>query len=262
MPVNCSALPRELADSMLFGHTRGAFTGADSERAGYFEAADEGTLFLDELGEMPLELQAKLLRVLEDGEVWRLGARQGIQVDVRLVAATNADLQERIRQGTFRQDLYFRVARFTITAPPLRERGQDVGLLADHFLRTLAAEMGREPPQLTHAARSALLGYGFPGNIRELRNVVERALLECRGGDIDVQHLYLLDGSPALPADGESPEAGQRLPTLEEAEKRHIQRALERCNWVIRGNQGAARILGVPESTLRGKVERLGISRP
>jgi DNA-binding NtrC family response regulator len=194
VPVNCAALPRELAESLFFGHAKGSFTGADDERIGYFEMAHEGTLFLDELGEMPLELQAKLLRVLEDGEVWRIGGKQGRTVDVRVLAATNADLQQQIAQGTFRQDLYYRLARFVVTAPPLRERREDIPLLAQHFLHLFAREMAREAPPLAPATLEALTAHSFPGNVRELKNVVERALIESGGGAIEVEHLHLRAG--------------------------------------------------------------------
>ncbi len=194
VPVNCAALPRELAESLFFGHAKGAFTGADDERIGYFEMAHGGTLFLDELGEMPVELQAKLLRVLEDSEVWRIGGEAGRTVDVRILAATNVDLQEKIGQGTFRQDLYYRLARFVVTAPPLRERREDIPLLAQHFLFLFAREMNREAPPLAPAVIEALTAHSFPGNVRELKNAVERALIESNGKAITVQHLHLATG--------------------------------------------------------------------
>jgi DNA-binding NtrC family response regulator len=259
VPVNCASMPRELAESLLFGHVKGAFTSADADRAGYFEMAHEGTLFLDELGEMPLELQAKLLRVLEDGQIWRVGARQGHQVDVRVVAATNADLQRRIQETAFRQDLYFRIARFTVTAPPLRQRREDIPLLTRHFLQILAAEMGREAPDLSPQTLAKLQDYPFPGNVRELKNVVERALLESRGGEVQLQHLHLIGAD--LPAATTTPSTDE-LVTLEENERRHIQRVLEATGWRVRGPDGAARILGIPESTLRGRLGKLGIQRP
>jgi len=259
VPVNCASMPRELAESLLFGHVKGAFTGADADRPGYFEMAHEGTLFLDELGEMPLKLQAVLLRVLEDGQIRRVGAPQGRQVDVRVVAATNADLQRRIQETTFRQDLYFRIARFTVTAPPLRQRREDIPLLARHFLQILAAEMGREVSGLSPQALAKLQDYPFPGNVRELKNVVERALLESRGGEVLPHHLHLMGADLSSET---TPPAADELVTLEENERRHIQKVLEATGWLVRGPDGAARILGIPESTLRGRLGKLGIQRP
>jgi DNA-binding NtrC family response regulator len=181
VPVNCAAIPAALVESALFGHVKGAFTGADTDRAGYFELAHEGTLFLDEIGDMPLELQGKLLRVLEDRQLWRVGAKESKTVEVRVLAATNADLQQRIKTGVFRQDLYFRLARFTVEAPPLRERREDIPLLAGHFLKLFAGEMGREAPQLSATALELLSAYRFPGNVRELKNIIERTLIESSG---------------------------------------------------------------------------------
>ena len=207
VPVNCAALPRELAESLFFGHTKGAFTGADADRVGYFEMAHEGTLFLDEIGEMPLELQAKLLRVLEDGEVWRIGQQQGRRVNVRVLAATNVDLQKQIRNGAFRQDLYFRLARFTVEVPPLRRRREDIPLLAQHFLHLFAGEMNREAPALEADVLERFVAYDFPGNVRELKNIIERALLESGGGVILPHHLHFVpsatdaESAPALAAE-------------------------------------------------------------
>jgi DNA-binding NtrC family response regulator len=253
IPVNCAALPQELADSMFFGHRKGAFTGAGADTQGYFEMAHEGTLFLDELGELPIPLQAKLLRVLEDGEVWRLGDRKPRAVDVRLVAATNADLAERIGSGSFRQDLYFRVARFRLEVPPLRHRLGDIALLARHFLDLFAAEMGREAVAIDPRALAVLESYSFPGNVRELKNIIERAVIQSRGGAILPVHLQLLAGVAPVPFDED------QLETHEANEKRHITQVLQATDWVVRGSQGAARTLDLPESTLRGKIKKLGI---
>ena len=253
VPVNCASIPRELAESLLFGHLKGAFTGADAERAGYFEMAHEGTLFLDELGEMPLELQPKLLRILEDGLVWRVGAREGRKVDVRAVAATNVDLQRRIQEERFRSDLYFRIARFTVTAPPLRERREDIPLLAQHFLQLTAAEMSIEVPELTPPAVAGLMRYSFPGNVRELMNIVRRALIESRGDDVEPRHLHFEEEGVGA--------ASAPLHTLEEHERQYIQSVLEQTSWVIRGEQGAAAILGMNPSTLYSRMKKLGIER-
>ena len=241
IPINCAALPAELAESLLFGHVRGAFTGAGADRCGHFEAADGGALFLDEVGDMPSALQAKLLRVLEDGEVWRVGASQGKAVNVRVLGATNADLQQRIEAGTFRQDLYFRLARFTVVAPPLRERREDIPILAQHFLSQLALEMGREAPEPTAAAQAALQSYDYPGNVRELRNIVERALIESRGGDVGVEHLHFQMSAGLT---GASVPTGSRdaVPVnLEEAERWLMRRAIDLAEGNI---SEAARLMG------------------
>ncbi len=253
VPVNCASIPHELAESLLFGHLKGAFTGANADRVGYFEMAHEGTLFLDELGEMPLELQPKLLRVLEDSLVWRLGAREGRSVDVRAVAATNVDLQRRIQEARFRSDLYFRIAHFTVTIAPLRDRDrrQDIPLLAQHFLELSAAEMGHETPELSPQAVASLMGYSFPGNVRELMNIIRRALIESRGADVEPRHLHFEE-------DGGVP-ASQPLHTLEEHERQYIQLVLEQADWVIRGDRGAAAILGMKPSTLYSRMKKLGI---
>ena len=251
VPVNCAALPRELAESLLFGHSKGAFTGADSDKVGYFEMADQGTLFLDELGEMPLELQAKLLRVLEDGEVQRIGEKKGRKVDVRVVAATNVEMQEHIREGGFRQDLYFRLARFTVTAPPLRDRREDIPLLADHFLRLFAEEMGREVPVFSVEALALLQGYHFLGNVRELKNIVERALIESMGGQIRPEHLHLLGPEKPTGASGQAaPALPAELPLdLELAERMVIKKAIAACDGNI---SEAARLL----KTHRNRIYR------
>ena len=205
VPVNCSAIPSELAESTLFGHVRGAFTGATQNRKGCFELADGGTLFLDEIGDMPLELQVKLLRVLEDGRFTPVGGTDEKHVSVRILTATNANLQTKIASGTFREDLYFRLARFTVNVPPLRERKEDIPLLTAHFLKMFAAEMGIEPPVLTLDALSALEAYQFPGNVRELKNIIEHALILSRGSDIQPEHLHFIDISHFSPTTHMSP---------------------------------------------------------
>ena len=255
VPVNCASIPRELAESLLFGHLKGAFTGADSDRVGYFEMAHEGTLFLDELGEMPVELQPKLLRVLEDGLVWRVGAREGRKVDVRAVAATNVDLQRRIQEERFRADLYFRIARFTVTIAPLRDRDrrEDIPLLAQHFLQLSAEEMGHETPELSPQAVASLMRYSFPGNVRELMNIIRRALIESRGADVEPRHLHFEEEGSAT--------ANPPIHTLEEHERQYIQLILDQTNWVIRGDRGAAEILGMKPSTLYSRMKKLGIER-
>jgi len=192
IPVNCSAIPTELAESALFGHTRGAFTGADKPRKGYFELADGGTLFLDEIGDMPMELQPKLLRVIEDGCITPVGGGSEKRVDVRILAATNADLTQRIAEGRFREDLYHRLARFFVQVPPLRERKEDIPLLIEHFLSMFATEMGITPPALSPEAMMALEAYHFPGNVRELKNIIEHALILSGSSEIKLEHLHFM----------------------------------------------------------------------
>jgi len=249
--VNCVAIPTELAESMLFGHVRGAFTGATSDRKGCFELADGGTLFLDEIGDMPPPLQAKLLRVLEDGEVVPVGASHGRRVEVRVVAATNADLDERIATGVFREDLYFRLARYLVEIPPLRDRVEDIGVLADHFLRLFAAEMGMPTPALTSRALELLESYAFPGNIRELKNMIERALIESGGDPIEPGHLRLLGRSLRRVQNPVETRPAAPLPlNLQAAEQVLIQRALnETAGNVVE----AARLLGVNRSRIYRK---------
>jgi DNA-binding NtrC family response regulator len=260
VPINCVAIPHELAESMLFGHLRGAFTGATMDRRGYFEMAHGGTLFLDEIGDMPLPLQAKLLRVLEDGWVTPLGASKSRVVDVRVVAATNTDLQSRIADGTFREDLYFRLAQFTVDVAPLRERREDIPLLAAHFVELFALEMGTTPPTIAPDALALLAAHPFPGNVRELKNVIERALIESGGKELRAQHLYLgrsrPAGSPVAAARSVAPMASNEsfddLPlNLEEAEAILIKRALSKTGGNI---AEAARKLGVNRTRIYRKL--------
>jgi DNA-binding NtrC family response regulator len=239
---------------------KGAFTGALADRKGCFELADGGTLFLDEIGDMPAALQVKLLRVLEDGYVTPVGAAEPIKVEVRIIAATNADLDARIAAGSFRQDLYFRLARYVVATPPLRARIDDVPLLAAHFLQLFAADMGRKPPALSREALVALKAYHFPGNVRELRNIIERALIESGGETIRAEHLRLLPApqlqnavtAPPLP------KASTALPlNLAEAEEVLIQRALDETGGNI---AEAARKLGVHRTRIYRKLaqEKVG----
>jgi len=208
IPVNCSAVPDELAESLFFGHLKGSFTGAVSDRKGYFELANGGTLFLDEIGEMPLTLQSKLLRVLEDGEIRPVGADKSIRVNARIIAASNVDFQQAVQDGRFRKDLFFRLARFTIELPPLRERLDDVPLLANHFLRLFSGEMNIPTPELDRETLDRLKNYSYPGNVRELKNMLERAMIECDGKAIGVGHLHFFRPD-ALPAIDETNENDQ-----------------------------------------------------
>jgi DNA-binding NtrC family response regulator len=261
VPVNCSAIPRELAESAFFGHRRGAFTGADRDRKGYFELAHRGTLFLDEVGDMPSTLQAKLLRVLESQTYRRVGDERERQVDVRIVAATNINLEERIASGQFRQDLYYRLARFNVRTPPLRERPEDIPLLADHLLRVLSLEMTRKPPRFSPEALEHLCQYEFPGNVRELKNVIERALIESGGDEIRATHLGLPSSRPQHPTTATQTPGGHWGPSdlplnLEAAERALIDRALSESG----GNVAqAARLLGVPRMRIYRRLNATGL---
>jgi DNA-binding NtrC family response regulator len=256
VPVNCVAIPSELAESAFFGHLRGSFTGATSDRKGYFELADGGTLFLDEIGDMPLTLQAKLLRVLEDGEITPVGAPKSKRVDVRVVAATNADLPSKIASGGFRQDLFFRLARYTVETPPLRQHPKDILLLANHFLALFATEMGLSPPTWTPEAVGLLEGYAFPGNVRELKNIIERALIESGGKPIQPAHIRLQPVPDRSEVTAVAPPPRQSnfapLPfNLEAAEQELIQRAIQETKGNI---AEAARLLGVNRSRIYRRI--------
>lgn len=245
IPVNCVAIPAELAESMFFGHTKGAFTGASGEQKGFFELANGGTLFLDEIGDMPLGLQAKLLRVLEDGEVRPVGSQRAIKTDVRVVAATNVDLQQKISAGSFRADLFYRLARFQVELPPLRQRRADIPVLAQHFLELFSREMGVRAPDISLAARQALQDYHFPGNVRELKNLIERALILSSGNILQPEHLQfqVLSGASSCRVTNLPP-----LPlNLKEAEQVLMRRALDSAAGNI---TEAARLLGVHRSKL------------
>jgi len=248
--LNAAAIPRDLLESELFGHERGAFTGANTDRKGWFELADGGTLFLDEIGDMPAQLQAKLLRVLEDGEITPVGASEPKRVDVRLVSATNADLQGKIASGAFRQDLYFRLARFVVETPPLRSRPEDIPGLAAHFLEIFSAEMGLPPPTIKADALAALSAYSYPGNVRELKNLIERALISCGGKSITKEHLQFsgaLSSTPTI----ESASAVSLPLNLEDAEQELIRRAVEQTG----GNIAEARQQGT--EFLEAAIQRI-----
>lgn len=254
IPVNCVAITAELAESSFFGHTKGSFTGATADRKGFFELADGGTLFLDEIGDMPLGLQAKLLRVLEDGVVRAVGAQKDFHTNVRVLAATNADIESKIAAGSFRQDLYYRLARFHVRLPPLRERSTDIPLLVRHFLTLFATEMGIRAPTIHAHTLDMLTEYAFPGNVRELKNIIERALIQSGGSIILPRHLDLPVKKPALQpskALSATEENTTEIPlNLREAEKCLVKRALS----TSRGNVAkAARLLGVH----RARIYRL-----
>jgi two-component system response regulator PilR (NtrC family)/two-component system response regulator HydG len=255
--VNCAAIPEQLLESELFGHERGAFTGALTQKPGRFERAAGGTLFLDEIGDMSLVLQAKILRALEEREIERVGGTKPVSVDVRVVAATNRSLPERIADGEFREDLYYRLAVIQLELPPLRERADDVDLLALHFAASFARTYARPVEWIAQDALARIRSYPWPGNVRELRNVMDRAVLLCRGSTLGVQDLRLGDDAPrASPRGaGESAEYATTL-TLAEVEARHIARVLEHT----RGHLGeAASVLGIHRNTLTRKIQEYGI---
>ena len=248
--VNCAALPATLIESELFGREKGAFTGAIARQAGRFEIADGSTIFLDEIGELPMELQSKLLRVLQQGEFERLGGTKTIKVNTRVIAATNRPLAQAVSEGRFRQDLYYRLDVFPIEVPPLRERRQDIPFLSWTFVKEFSNSMGKPIEKIAGDSMTALLAYRWPGNIRELRNVVERAMILARGPVLHVK----LDHKPLQTPAGKPTEG-----TLDEAERAHIVRALERCGWRIRGAHGAAEQLDIKPTTLESRMKKLGI---
>jgi DNA-binding NtrC family response regulator len=254
--INCAALPRELVESELFGHEKGSFTGATQQRRGRFEIADGGTLFLDEIGELPLEAQAKLLRVLQEREFERVGGTQTLRADVRIIAATNRDLQSQVATSRFRSDLYFRLNVFPISVPPLRERREDIPRLVERLAATAARKMGRPFASVSPAFLERARAYDWPGNIRELENLVERALIMSNDGTLEAQHLaFELDTSngPVAPPPTSA--------TLEDVERAHIRSVLAQSGWRIEGERGAAALLGLNPSTLRGRMRKLGIRK-
>lgn len=252
--LNCAALPEQLLESELFGHEKGAFTGAVAQRKGRFERADGGSIFLDEIGDLAPTLQVKLLRVLQERQFERLGGNRTLAVDVRILTATHRDLEQALRDGTFREDLYYRLNVVTIQVPPLRERREDIPLLLDHFLRKFAQKNRREVTGLTAAARDALLRYDYPGNVRELENIVERAVLLCRGQVIDLEDLPV-----ALRPEeqGATEPESRRLPDLlASIERQAIRVALERHGGI---QTQAAAELGISERVLRYKMKKYGL---
>jgi transcriptional regulator with GAF, ATPase, and Fis domain len=247
--VNCAALPASLVENELFGRERGAYTGALTREIGRFELADRSTIFLDEIGELPFELQSKLLRVLQEGEFERLGSSKTIHVDIRLIAATSRDLEAAVKEGRFREDLYYRLNVFPIRVPPLRERREDIPMLAWHFLRELGARMGRDVQSVRATTMNALQSYTWPGNVRELRNLIERNLIINSGPVFEAE---LPERSSAMPSAATS---------IEEVARDHILRMLERSSWRVRGLGGAADALGLKPTTLEARMKKLGIVR-
>ncbi len=273
--VNCAAIPAGLLESELFGHERGAFTGALAQKIGRFEFADRGTLFLDEIADLPLELQPKLLRVLQEQEFERLGGNRTQRVDVRVVAATNGDLAQLVAERRFRSDLFYRLNVFPILVPPLRERREDVPLLVRYFVQTFSRRQNKTLEYIPSDVMEALVNYSWPGNIRELENLIERAVLLSGGNELRVplaelkaasavsataaaSYAYLNPGSPSPPAIPSS----TPIATLEDAERQHILRALRQTKWRISGPRGAATVLGMKRTTLQARIRKLGIKRP
>jgi len=262
--LNCAAIPTGLLESELFGHERGAFTGAIAQRIGRFEVANGGTIFLDEIGEIPLELQTKLLRVLQEREFERLGSSRTLRTDARLIAATNRDLEAMVAEQKFRSDLFFRLNVFPIQVPPLRERHGDIPLLVRHFAQQFSKRMNKTIDTISSATMEALSRYHWPGNIRELQNVIERAVITSTGPVLKVDVADLKISKPSSPAEKGSAQGstnGGLRDTLEETERQQILKALKQSNWVVAGPKGAAAKLGMKRSTLQLRMSKLGISR-
>ncbi len=251
--LNCAAIPTGLLESEMFGHEKGAFTGAVAQRIGRFELANRGTVFLDEIGEIPLELQPKLLRVLQEREFERLGSSRTLRTDARLIAATNRNLTTMVEERSFRADLFYRLNVFPVQVPPLRERPEDIPLLVRHFVQQFARRMGKVVDTISSETMSVLIRYHWPGNIRELQNLVERAVILSAGPVLKVP----LNDLQAQPA----PSVARKIETMEEAERRHILGALDAADWVISGPNGAASKLGLKRSTLQARMDKLGIRR-
>ena len=258
--VNCAALPANLIESELFGREKGAFTGSTERQMGRFELADGGTIFLDEIGEMPLELQAKLLRAIQDGEFERLGSPRTVKVNVRIIASTNRNLEEAVRDRSFREDLFYRLHVFPITIPPLRQRMEDIPLLAQHFLMKFSTKARKAIASVAPDVLDALTGYSWPGNVRELESVIERAVITTQGFELELAQTLTAAGAPPVPA--RPAVAAAPDSTLAEMERRHILTALSAAGWKLEGAAGAAEALGMNASTLRARMRKHGIKRP
>jgi DNA-binding NtrC family response regulator len=264
--VNCSSISKELFESEFFGHARGAFTGAIKDRLGRFDVAEGGTLFLDEVGEIPLQLQSKLLRVLQEKSYERVGEEKTRHADVRIIAATNRDLKKEVTEGRFREDLYYRLNVFQLKVAPLRERPEDIPLLVTHFVESLAEEHRCPKPRLTQAGITALLGYDWPGNIRELRNVIERAVILAQGGVLEFD-VPAFGASPDLtssaPRDVDKTEAGYLTEAeIQQRERQNLFVVLQKAGWKVKGAGGAAELLGVSPTTVFARIEKMGLKRP
>jgi formate hydrogenlyase transcriptional activator len=265
--VNCSSIPKELYESEFFGHVKGAFTGAIQDRAGRFSLADGGTLFLDEIGEVPLDLQSKLLRVLQEGTFERIGDEKTLHADVRIIAATNRSLKEEVESKNFRQDLYYRLNVFPIEVPPLRDRKEDIPLLASNFLALVGKKLNRPLPKLTKANMMELQDYYWPGNIRELQNVIERAMITSRSGKLsfNLSNTVKIVKRKNLAINPKEWDTNISILTEEEMklhDRQNILNALNQCDWKITGSNGAAEILGMRPTTLHSKIKKMGIKKP
>jgi formate hydrogenlyase transcriptional activator len=254
LKCNCAAIPAALLESEMFGHEKGAFTGAVAQRLGRFDLANRGAIFLDEIGEMPLELQPKLLHVLQEREFERLGSSRTIRTDVRLIAATNVDLPRMVAEKRFRADLYYRLNVFPIAVPPLRERPEDIPMLVRHFVREAGHRINRRALWVSPSAMDALVSHSWPGNIRELQNLIERSVIRSPGHELQVP-LADLDEKTGI-------ESGAGGGTLKDAERLHILATLKKTGWVVSGRYGAAAQLGINRSTLQFRMKKLGIERP
>jgi formate hydrogenlyase transcriptional activator len=252
--VNCGALPAELIESELFGHEKGAFTGALQARKGRFELAEGGTIFLDEVSELPLSLQPKLLRVLQDGTFERIGSQQTTKVDVRVISATNKDLSKEVEEGNFRRDLYYRLNVFPITIPPVRSRGKDIELLIHYFVERKGKKHSKKIQNISRADMNRLLEYSWPGNVRELKNVIERSVISSEDGTLRLD--WFNQGM------AKNNHGGNGNSSLEQMERDHILKVLEESGWKINGEGGAAEKLNLHPNTLRSKMKRLNINRP
>src|SRR5262249_26284379 len=250
--VNCAAIPAGLIESELFGHEKGAFTGAWARKIGRFELADQATIFLDEIGDLPLELQAKLLRVLQEGEFERLGNPRTLKVNVRIIAATNRNLEKSVQEGSFRPDLFYRLNVFPIPLPPLRDRKEDIPLLVSHFAKKYAAKLGKQITSVPQSTLQILQSYPWPGNVRELENLIERAVILAQGVQLEIADLLSRSSSTAAVA---------QIATLEEREREHILQVLEMTGWRVSGERGAANLLGPKRTTLEARMKKLGIAR-
>jgi len=259
--INCAALPATLIESELFGHEKGAFTGATGQKYGRFELADGGTIFLDEIGELPIDLQSKLLRVLQEGEFERVGSSKTLKVNVRVIAATNRNLEAEIDEGRFREDLYYRLAVFPIVSLPLRERKEDIPLLVRHFCQKHGPGIGRTIDTIPTGAVDALMAYHWPGNIRELENVVERSLILTQGRTLELAD-WLRRSAPGSKNGGRGKGGASVLVSMEECERTHITAVLEHTRWKVSGERGAAKILDMIPTTLDSRMRKLGIQRP
>ena len=258
--LNCAAIPGALLESELFGYEKGAFTGAASQTVGRFQVADRGTLFLDEIGDLPLELQPKLLRALQEKQFERLGGSQTLHIDVRVIAATNQDLGQMVRERRFRADLYYRLNVFPMTLPPLRERRDDIALLAEYFVGKFAEQQGKVIATIPRDVMAALEYHDWPGNIRELQNVIERGVIMTAGSALSRQTTELLTTAEPVPARFPAAAEPTSIRTIADAERAHITATLRATNWVVGGPNGAAAQLGLPRTTLLARMQRLGIS--